>query len=300
MYNIKDMDKTIKQFCSGEMIFDLYRLVDPFTHEVFDYNHKKKEFSKYSGSCYEFLNRTLPCENCISKRSFDEKKHYMKVEQLAEEALLIITVPITLENKRLSLELVKNVTDSMEVVSQHHRDNVQITQFINEFNDLAVKDAFTGLYNKVYVRNEIDNFIHLQSGANCFLTGVCIDVDNFKNVNDEYGHSVGDIVLQHIAVVIKRAAKKYDGWAGRLGGDEFAMFFKDKTVAEVQQICDEMSEKIKKFSYKAQKDKFNVTISFGIEELRPEDSCQQFLDKIDRAMYAKKRNIINSRNHTTP
>ncbi|MGE4215007.1 MAG: GGDEF domain-containing protein [Anaerotignaceae bacterium] len=292
MYNIKNMDKKIKTFCSGEMIFDLYRLVDPHTHQVFDYTGEKKEFLKHGDSCYEIWNRTLPCENCISKRSFDENKQYIKVEQLTGEALLIVSVPVTLENKRLSLELVKNVTDSMVVVSEYHRDNVQITEFIKEFNDIAVKDTFTGLYNKAYVRNEIDNFICTHKNENGCLIGVCIDVDNFKRVNDEYGHNVGDIVLQHIAAVIKRTVNRYDGWAGRLGGDEFAMFFKNKTIAEVQHICNGMSDRIKKFGYKAQKDIFNVTISFGIEELKQDDDSNQFLDRIDKSMYAKKRSII--------
>lgn len=289
MYSIKSMDEKIKSFCSAEMIFDLYRLVDPYNHEVFDYAGDKKELIKDTNACYEIWNRTGPCENCVSKRSCYENKQYIKVEQLNGDALLVVSVPVLVENKRLSLELIKNVTESMAVVSEYHKDNVQISQFIKEFNDIAVRDSFTGLYNKAYIRNELDALINFHKNSQHALTGVFIDVDDFKKVNDEYGHNVGDIVLQHISAVIKGTVKRNNGWAGRLGGDEFAMFFENKTAEEVQHICEKMSKKIENFTYKAQKDTFNVTISFGIEQLQDEDDWRQFLDRIDHSMYAKKR-----------
>lgn len=172
MYSIKSMDEKLKSFCSGEMIFELYRLVDPYTYEVFDYSGEQNEFLKDSNDCFEILNRTVPCENCISRRSCDENKQYIKVEELNGDALLILSVPIILENRKLSLELIKNVTDSMVVASKYHKDNVQITQFIKEFNDIAVKDSFTGLYNKAYMRNELDSLINLHRNSQSILTGV--------------------------------------------------------------------------------------------------------------------------------
>ncbi|MEA5082773.1 MAG: GGDEF domain-containing protein [Lachnospiraceae bacterium] len=289
MYNIESMDEKVKSFCSAEVIFNLYRLVDPYTYEVFDYAGGKKELLKERKPCYEFWNKTVPCENCVSRRSCDENKQFVKVEQLKDEALLIVSVPVMLENKVLSLELIKNVTESMVVVSEYHKDNVQITEFIKEFNDFAVKDSFTGLYNKSYIRNELDAFINFHRNTHYFLIGVCIDVDNFKKVNDEHGHNVGDIVLQHISAVIKGTVNRHNGWAGRLGGDEFVMFFENKTAEEVEQVCKKMSNKIEKFTYKAHEDTFNVTISFGIEQLQDDDDWRQFLDRIDRSMYAKKR-----------
>lgn len=214
MYNIKNMDEKIKSFCTSEMIFDLYRLVDPYTYEVFDYSQGKKELLKDTRVCYEIFNRVCPCENCISRRSCNENKQYIKVEQFNGDALLILSLPIMLENRKLSLELIKNVTDSMVVASEYHKDNVQITQFIKEFNDIAVKDSFTGLYNKGYIHNKLESLINLHRNSQCFVTGVSIDVDNFKKVNDNYGHGVGDIVLQHIAAVIKEAVNRNNGWAG--------------------------------------------------------------------------------------
>lgn len=288
MYNIKSMDEKIKSFCSAEMIFDLYRLVDPYAYEVFDYSGDKKELLKDTNACFEVWNRTGPCENCVSRRACDENKQYIKVEHLNGEALLVVSVPVALENKRLSLELIKKVTESMVVVSEYHKDNVQISEFIKEFNDIAVRDSFTGLYNKAYIRNELDSFINFHGNTQDFLTGVCIDVDNFKKVNDDYGHNVGDIVLQHISAIIKGTVNRHDGWAGRLGGDEFAMFFENKTMDEVQEICEKMSQKIENFTYKAHRDTFNVTISFGIEQLQGDDDWRQFLDRIDQSMYAKK------------
>ena len=289
MYDIKSLDEKIKSFCSVEKIFSLYRLVDPYTHEVSDYLGEKKGFLKSRSQCYELWNRTAPCENCVSRRSCDEDKQYIKVEELNGDGLLVVSVPVMVENKRLSLELIKDVTESMVVGSEYHKDHVEITRFIREFNDIAVKDSFTGLYNKAYIRNELDSFIKLRRNANCFLTGVFIDVDNFKKVNDEYGHNVGDAVLQHISAVIKGAVKRHNGWAGRLGGDEFVMFFENKTVEEVQQLCRKMSKKIENFTYKAHKNTFNVTISFGIEQLQDYEDWSQFLNRIDQSMYSKKR-----------
>lgn len=283
---IQEMGETLRRQCPTDTIFELYRLVNPETNEVFQY--RGDELFQTGQRCYDIWNRTRPCRNCISKRACGQGLQVMKMEYLKGRVHLIWAVPVTLPDKKVySLELARDVTDSMMVNDILHQDNTDITSLILEFNEIAIKDSFTGLYNKQYIENELPLVIRRAKREECQITAAIVDVDRFKQVNDRYGHRTGDEVIQILCGYIRGAVDCGESWAARMGGDEFLLVF-EQPLSGAQQRCDELSRRFAAHSFGGGKSPFQVTVSIGLEQYQPGWDAGAFLEQVDQRMYEAK------------
>jgi len=107
----------------------------------------------------------------------------------------------------------------------------QLQQRIAQLEKLATEDDLTGLKNRRYVRQFLEQILLYANRENFRVTLLLFDIDNFKHYNDTYGHSLGDIVLQQAGVLMKRCCREHDVVA-RVGGDEFAVVFWDLPSTE--------------------------------------------------------------------
>ena len=130
--------------------FDYYRLVDPRDHRVFAYDRDGDRLIEVDGPCYQLWNQDDPCLNCSSRACLTMQDAVFKIEYLDGRVLHVTSVPMDIEGAELVLELIKDVTDSLLVADIEVRDNIEITQMITKFNELAVRDGFTKLYNKTF------------------------------------------------------------------------------------------------------------------------------------------------------
>lgn len=288
MFDIKNIDIELKQFYLSEDFCDFYRLVEPTTHIV--YNYADKKLIKMDYFCYDIWGLGVPCINCISKHACQCTKKYYKLEFLDGIIYFITAFPIKLNGMSLSLELIKNVTDSMFVSNHTDKRNEEIQSFVSRFNHMVVHDSFTGLYNKTFINDEIENTLDQINSLHQHVNVVCalIDIDQFKNINDTYGHYMGDIVIKRISDILKNYTYSSRIWAGRLGGDEFCIFFKNYTLEEAQKKCNIIKQNINNQEYFKGSNKFTVTVSMGIAPLYETDNLQTFLDKLDTNLYAEK------------
>jgi len=114
------------------------------------------------------------------------------------------------------------------------------------------------LYTPAYLKEKLNNALNelaVQKGLrkgqlsmfkdNSIHSVVMIDLDDFKKVNDNYGHLVGDEVLNRVSDVINRIARKHDGMAAKYGGEEFQLWFRGKSVGEVRRISQELIDSIR-------------------------------------------------------
>jgi PleD family two-component response regulator len=97
----------------------------------------------------------------------------------------------------------------------------------NRLQKLAITDELTGLYNARYFRHFLSRIIERARSKLFPVTLLIFDIDNFKKYNDDYGHGVGDVILQQTAALIRRCCREHD-LVARLGGDEFAVVFWEK------------------------------------------------------------------------
>jgi diguanylate cyclase (GGDEF)-like protein len=117
---------------------------------------------------------------------------------------------------------------------------------------------------------------------------IMMDIDNFKNVNDTYGHPAGDEVIKAVAGIIKKATRETD-IAGRYGGEEFAIILPDTPVANVEFVSERIRRLVEKCTVVYDEIDISFTISIGIAGFKQthKDSTQ-WLDSADKALYKAK------------
>lgn len=287
LYQIKEMDQYLESLCPARGMFDKFRIVNPHTNEIFHYQNKKVHPT--GRKCYEIWNRDRPCQNCISKRASAEEQQVIKLEYLDGRVNLIWAMPAAeFGGDQFILELAKDVTASMMVSDSMHQDNTDITSLIIEFNELAIKDLFTGLYNKKYIENELPFCLHrAQKGMK--LAAAVVDIDRFKLVNDQYGHRTGDQVIKTLAGEIRTAVSCGESWAARMGGDEFLLVFQQMDYPNVKQRCEELADRFSSHSFRKGEREFAVTTSIGLKQfVRGRDREGDFLEQVDQLMYQAK------------
>ncbi len=154
---------------------------------------------------------------------------------------------------------------------------------VENFRRLAYLDPLTELWNRHYFENQVDIYLQERNPSGYFLI---LDVDNFKNINDKYGHIEGDKVLMELAEILRRA-ETGSVLTARLAGDEFVLFIKDiddESYAKI--VADSVLMEIASISGKHQ---MHVTASIGIARVTTMDkSFVQLYGKADKALYQAK------------
>ena len=119
-------------------------------------------------------------------------------------------------------ENVRKLVDKAEEKSRIDKRNVELEKLSAEFENQAMFDHLTGIANRRYFARELSSHIEVAKRNNLDLAVAMMDINNFKDVNDTYGHAVGDVILQIVADSLKKVLRGSD-FPSRYGGDEFAL-----------------------------------------------------------------------------
>lgn len=153
----------------------------------------------------------------------------------------------------------------------------------------SMTDTLTGLHNRDFLEKELQNLLGDEHVGTLFM----IDLDNFKAINDTYGHIVGDKILQYFAEVLRSNARKED-LVCRLAGDEFVVFYRDLTDRNVtakkaEGIIKMFAEKMGMLGYAG-----IVSVSIGAKVTTEKDTFQNLYRKADKSLYFVKNNGKNA------
>lgn len=153
----------------------------------------------------------------------------------------------------------------------------------NALNDLAYKDALTGLYNRGGLVRQTEDV--MQKKGTEKLTGIFIDLDDFKLINDLYGHDFGDRALCHLADYLRCSFP--DALIGRTGGDEFCVFIPNKSAEECQALFEKVIPGEKELAWHGKNIRY--TISGGYADYPAQASGrEELMTMMDTALYAAK------------
>ncbi|MEE4277772.1 MAG: diguanylate cyclase [Halieaceae bacterium] len=154
-------------------------------------------------------------------------------------------------------------------------------------NDLVLKDALTGAYNRAgYEERAKELYARWQrSGASLAL--VFVDCDKFKQINDTFGHTAGDLVLVKLAEILMARSRASD-IVCRFGGDEFVVLLPDTRVAGAEVFARSCCQEIADAGFNDNGRPLQVSISCGVSELREGDEFEDAVARADAAMYAAK------------
>ncbi len=161
--------------------------------------------------------------------------------------------------------------------------NKKLKQEEERATRLAEYDFLTNIYNRRKFTTEFKKAS--KSGKNINIA--LIDIDNFKGINDTYGHNVGDEVLVKTTQEITKIIESF-GTLGRWGGEEFIIFFTGLEIISTKELCEEIRRHIASTIFSADNKKFKVTVTIGLVEFKPELGYDKVFNKVDEALYKGK------------
>lgn len=207
-----------------------------------------------------------------------------------------ITVPLKVNNDILAvLEIVK--TKDKEPLN---KDDLETIMIIANFASStmenaklflwAIHDSLTGLYNNHYFYKELEDEIEKSKRYGRVFSLVMFDIDDFKQINDRYGHIAGDRALVHLSDCIKRTIRKDVDIAARYGGDEFVIVFPNTSAENALKVCHRLLNLVRSEKVIFGEKEFYITLSMGISEFPRDGEESYFLfNHADEALYESKR-----------
>lgn len=175
-----------------------------------------------------------------------------------------------------------------QVKRKRHSDYLR--HQLEESLEMSVTDPLTGLHNRRYMEGHLKTLVKDSLRTGRHLSMLVADIDHFKNVNDTYGHDVGDLVLKEFAARLKRNTRGVD-LACRLGGEEFVIIMPDTEIARAYQVGERMRACVAAEEFAINEDlSVRVTASVGLSTLQSaSDTPETIFKRADNALYAAKR-----------
>lgn len=151
--------------------------------------------------------------------------------------------------------------------------------------NVALLDGLTGLHNRVSFEQDASHAIAVCERQNIGLVMMMFDMDNFKQVNDKYGHLDGDKVLRRFSLLVKEAIRGSDR-CYRLGGDEFAVLLQPASSESVRKVTSRIEALVAKDNLLSA---HNISASVGCAQYRKGDNMVSLYERADQSMYRQKR-----------
>ena len=197
------------------------------------------------------------------------------------------------EEKGLALDAADYITKpfSAKIVKLRVRNQIQIINQMRIIERLSLIDQLTNIPN----RRSFDDRIKMEwkqaIREKTPISLMIIDMDNFKDLNDNYGHQQGDIVLQKAAALLPQSFKRPGDFAARWGGEEFVVLLPNTTLEGAKELAEKIRSGIEKMTNKAANgSEIKITASIGVNSLIPgiETSMDAFFANADKALYMAK------------
>ncbi len=210
----------------------------------------------------------------------------------------VVCSPITSFGKLIGAILVSyvacdNDTDeivrTINMVASRAALAIQNATAFEEVRDSAMSDPLTGLHNCRFMRGFMDSELNRAGRNKTILSVIAIDLDNFKAINDTYGHNVGDIVLKDVSDIFREEIRDYDK-ARRYGGDEFVLILPGTPQKNAKNIADRIEEQVEVYATRFSLKGVTFGVSCGVASY-PDDGedMDTLLARADESMYKRKR-----------
>jgi len=218
--------------------------------------------------------RKLINTDYLLKASMTEKSLHESVEELSLKIIFGFSVLIVL----LALIWNKTLNDSSKKIIKALEKDLKKT----------TKAAETDEMLQIYNRSKFIDILKSEMEEGRFsrrkLSLIMFDVDKFKNINDKFGHHVGDVVLRGITEIVKNEIRAVDTFA-RYGGEEFMIIVPDIDIKNAVKIAKRLRKAIAEKEFE---DIENVSCSFGVSQMKKEDDIDSFIQRADKALYKAK------------
>ena len=245
----------------------------------------------------------------IVKDIYDHNKKYMSIEEadmlqsnLSKDVNETLSIPIKVKNKIfgiLNIDTKKSFSNEDIKILNYYADsivsNIYNSQLLEKTIYLSRYDKLTNIYNRNFFEEILDDLIEKAITNNYYFAFVLLDMNYLKEINDNYGHKIGDDALTHLTECIKKFLTNKEVFA-RLGGDEFVIIF-DKTdfntaKQKISHILKDLINKPLVVDNRSDLDTLPITFSYGIATAPSESLVLDILLKLsDQRMYEFKKDF---------
>ncbi len=254
-------------------VFDIVRLVDVSMTIQYDID-EDANFVPKEYQCYAVWNKNSRCENCISSKAYACKGRLSKFEFVENEVYFVMALYVEVESVPYTIEMVTKINDDT-LFGAYGKDDFILT--IQNYNKKMYIDTLTGAYNRRYFDEQLKQLENVDAM-------ILLDVDHLKNINDNFGHSMGDLLLQNIVRIVRDNMQFIDAII-RWGGDEFVLLFHDTSH-------DKLAQSLEAIRYAVESLRFNdfpelkASVSMGC--IYSNKAVHHF-DEADKALYEAKK-----------
>jgi len=199
----------------------------------------------------------------------------------------ITIVPYDVENKLVCLYIYDKTS--------LHKTNYKLEKLNDELRDLSNRDPMTHAFNRRYFGEFSKRMLSLAKRSEQCVCICIIDIDKFKNINDNYGHSIGDKVIILLAKKLEEYVRTSDIVA-RFGGEEFVIFLHNTSLGCAHKISEKIRSNIQRLEVDTSTNRISFTVSIGLsqyEETKDSNNIEHTLKRADDALYVAKESGRN-------
>lgn len=278
-----------------EEIYNEIRIVDPLSKDILEL--RNGQLINTHTHCFECWDSQKGCNDCITERAIREGDTIIEMEHNGDKIFMITAVPVSIKGKKVVVEMIKEATDELYLKDRQSGTRMKLFSKIDLMNKLAVKDELTNLYNRRYIYQQLPQDLLNAKSSKEHLSIIFTDLDHFKDINDTYGHIVGDAVLRNFAKVLESNIRREKDWVARFGGEEFIIVLTNTNKEEAHFIAERIRKSVMEKEFKIDDINIHITASFGVYTVCDDNTCMtpnSVIEMVDEKLYKAKTSGRNT------
>ena len=189
---------------------------------------------------------------------------------------------------KVHLELKRSRNSVLAYAKELESKNAELQNLLVRLEAAAMTDYLTGLFNRRYIYQRLKEIVAENKRYSWQAAIIMADIDNFKRINDLYGHDCGDAVLQELSVVMKAIVREEDS-VSRWGGEEFLLLLPHTDLDKGLLVAEKIRKAVATHVFVHKQEEYTVTVTLGVATLDYQLGIDGSIDHADKALYHGKR-----------
>ncbi len=254
--------------------FETIKFASKSFYKLFNINNNEEFFDKFDNILDIFVKHDKYLYG-------NDKNEFLNHYSKATDEHRVVSIPsVIAEVKAYYIEIDK--LENLYILTLTDITDIQIERLNTLY--LANHDKLTSVYNRAKFEELFDIKFKEYKRYKKELSLAILDIDHFKKINDTYGHQTGDKILKVLAKICTSSIRESDLFA-RWGGEEFVILMSETDIDQAKYICEKLRVKIENSTFP---NNIKLTVSFGVSNLKKEDTKEKFFKKADEALYRAK------------